>query len=1102
MDTTLKSGRPLVLVTDDDLELLEVLRQTLTDRVTGLGAGVEVAFAESGDEALSILRAHQVDVLVTDQRMPDMTGIDLIGHARRLQPELHAILMSAVTERDGLLAAINEGRVDRYLVKPWQRGELLAAVRHALDAAAFRRERDALLARLERRLHTMSTLVELSTDASAPQSHRQLVERVHHALSRIVSFDVAAVLLVPPGPSGRAVLLLGVGRDGLGADSLAAAQAACLARFASTGATLDVDTMLVQVIGAGLIVDAPLPAPTALVALVGAAQAGPPSGLLYVASYAQGAYGVDDQQNLEALAASTAELSRRLAARHEDERRRMELMVFSMADGVIMTDQAGEIFLINPAARRMLSLPLAEEAPITARFLRERLGFYPFELVRAGRDVSGPLREEVRIGDQFLHSIVSPVAGSDGALVGVVVVLRDITEQKALELRKEEFVSIVSHELRTPLTSIGGALELLAEQYGEGLSDKQRRYLQMARTSSQKLNHIVDDLLDVAKAERGRMPLRTGEVDLATLCAQAAERFAGAIERRHIAIEVRSTGPVRLTADGDRVTQVLSNLLSNAVKFAPEGGRIELESFGSSATAELVGLTVWNSGPSIAEVDRERVFDKFEQVQSSSTRLIGGTGLGLAISRGFIERHGGHIWVEPSATGTRFVAVLPIVAHEPACLDDSTVLARKRILVVDPDLHAAWLLKGALLGARHHVDVAAEPAHALRLARARRPDLVTIDAQSPAGTQLAEILRHDPETRKVPLVIVSEHPSTTADIALRKPVTVAHLRETVLSLIADAGQLRRRILVVDDDAAIRTICRDVLEAHGFLVREAEDGAAALTEARRFRPDLVLLDVMMPNMDGFSLAQRLRAERETALTPMIFVSARGQTADKVKAFKLGAEDYLVKPFDSAELVARVDKALLRRDSDLGASPTTRLPGSQVIQQEIDRRLRDRGRFAFCYLDLDNLKAFNDYYGWAKADAVILQTGDILREAVARHGVATDFIGHIAGDDFVLITEHDCVDSMCIAIAETFDRLVPLYYNESDRLRGFIEARDRFGELRRFPIMSISIACVSEGVQGPAGLSSSAAVLKQQAKAIPGSSYVRDGEVRYPARDQPR
>jgi PleD family two-component response regulator len=486
---------------------------------------------------------------------------------------------------------------------------------------------------------------------------------------------------------------------------------------------------------------------------------------------------------------------------------------------------------------------------------------------------------------------------------------------------------------------------------------------------------------------------------------------------------------------------------------------------------------------------------------------VGGTGLGLAISRGIIERHGGQIWVEGTPVGARFVVTLPVEAHElpeGAATDVSGGLL-KTVLLVDGDRHAAWLIKGALLGARHRVHLAEDSESALGFARERRPDLIAVDLQTSTGTELVEILRHDPETRKIPLVVLSLGGDYVGPEAqLTKPVSLARLRETVLTLLSEAGNLRRRVLVVDDDEAIRLISREVLEAHGFLVREAEDGRAALAEARRFRPDLVLVDVMMPEIDGFEVAHRLRAERETALVPIIFVSARGQTADKVRAFKLGAEDYLVKPFDSVELVARVDKALLRRDSDLGASPTTRLPGSQVISQEIDRRLREHGRFAYCYLDLDNLKAFNDYYGYAKADAVILQTGDIVRQAVAAHGGPRDFIGHIAGDDFILVTTVDRVDAVCGAVIEAFDRLVPLYYNKVDREKGFIEARDRFGELRNFPVMSISIACVTSGrARSHAELSTLAAELKQRAKAITGSAYVRDGEVRIPSRvDSPQ
>jgi PleD family two-component response regulator len=286
----------------------------------------------------------------------------------------------------------------------------------------------------------------------------------------------------------------------------------------------------------------------------------------------------------------------------------------------------------------------------------------------------------------------------------------------------------------------------------------------------------------------------------------------------------------------------------------------------------------------------------------------------------------------------------------------------------------------------------------------------------------------------------------------------------------------------------------VLSYQGHETIEASGGASALAALAHSRPDLVLVDVMMPGMDGFQLAQRLRGDRETALTPIIFLTARGQTADKVRAFKLGAEDYLVKPFDSAELVARVEKALMRRDLELGASPTTRLPGSQAIEAEIDRRLASSAEWAFCYLDLDNLKAFNDYYGYAKADGVILQTGDIVREVVARCGGPGDFIGHIAGDDFVFLTTPEWCDRVAITIIETFDRLVPLYYNKVDRERGFIETNDRYGVLRRFPIMSISLACLTNAgrnIKTHSDLSSAAAEAKQVAKAIKGSSYVRDG-----------
>jgi DNA-binding response OmpR family regulator len=334
-----------------------------------------------------------------------------------------------------------------------------------------------------------------------------------------------------------------------------------------------------------------------------------------------------------------------------------------------------------------------------------------------------------------------------------------------------------------------------------------------------------------------------------------------------------------------------------------------------------------------------------------------------------------------------------------------------------------------------------------------------------------------------------------ADDVLDFPIQPLMFREACLRLVDSGKREAPRVLVVDDDASIRAICREVLEQAGFEVRDVASSDTAVAEARRFRPDLVLMDVMMPVLDGFRTAEQLRKDAGTGMTPIIFLSARGDTADKVRAFRSGAEDYMVKPFDAAELVARVGKALDRQARELGASPTTQLPGADAIQAEIERRIIAGDQDSVtCYLDLDNLKALNDYYGYAKADAVIRQTGDLVRDVVARVGGPGDFIGHIAGDDFVLVTSSERVDAVCKAICQRFDRLIPLYYDRDDRTRGYIETNDRWGQMRRFPIMSVSIAAVSmRGVPTYADLAIRAAAGKALATAAPGSTYVRDGKV---------
>jgi GGDEF domain-containing protein len=254
---------------------------------------------------------------------------------------------------------------------------------------------------------------------------------------------------------------------------------------------------------------------------------------------------------------------------------------------------------------------------------------------------------------------------------------------------------------------------------------------------------------------------------------------------------------------------------------------------------------------------------------------------------------------------------------------------------------------------------------------------------------------------------------------------------------------------------------------------------------------VLVDVALPDGDGFSLLESLADARAAEPFAAVFVSARGEVADKVRGLKLGADDYLTKPFDAEELVARVDAVLRRREAALAASPMTRLPGGRAIDREVERRLEAKVPFALSYVDLDNLKAYNDTYGYAKADGVVLQTAGILRDVVSQRGGESAFLGHVGGDDFVLLTPSERASEVCREIIAAFDRVIPLYYDREDRERGFIEAADRYGTRRKFPILSLSIATV---VVPPgrfaqhAELARLAAEVKARAKRLPGSVHV--------------
>jgi len=781
---------------------------------------------------------------------------------------------------------------------------------------------------------------------------------------------------------------------------------------------------------------------------------------------------------------------------------RLRLAVDAMADGAILADtRTGEV-VINQAAREMLGV--ASDAAVDTIYLKDVVGFYPFELAAASPD-GQPIREEVRIGERVLHSVVTPLREPSGESIGAIVVLRDLGDTADVARRRAEFAQVMSHELRTPLTSIAGALDIVLSGYAGPLTDRQLRYVDMARQAATRMNQLVDQLLDLARAQAGSITVSTAPVQLDRLAREVIDRYRAAAATKQLTIVLgASAEDISIVGDPERLAQVLGNLVTNAIRFSPTGGMIDVQVFGPPLSEDAVGVSVHNSGQPIAPDDHERIFEPF----SASSRRVGGTALGLSISRTIIEAHGGRIWVESGSTGTKFVFTLPVSAKsertqlpslEPAPRRRS--LGEKSVaLVADDDPRRALLLKGLLMSLADRVLVANDVDSALATARAERPALAVVAGGMRDALALLAILEHDPDTSKTAVMVVGEADrradmlAAGADDLFEFPIQPAMFRDACLRLVESGRREAPRVLIVDDDPSIRQICREVLELGGYQVRDAGSANAALTEARRFRPDMIILDVMMPGIDGYRTAEMIRADASIGIAPIMFLSARGDTADKVRAFRSGAEDYMVKPFDAAELLARVAKALDRQARELGASPTTQLPGADAIQAEVERRLQTEGtETVACYLDLDNLKAFNDYYGYAKANAVIRQTGDVIRHVVQRSGGPGDFIGHIAGDDFVFVTSADRADVVCRGICERFDHLIRLYYDPGDRERGYIEANDRFGVMRRFPIMSVSIAAISLArARTYAGLAELAAVGKGTAKAIPGSSYVRDGQ----------
>lgn len=310
---------------------------------------------------------------------------------------------------------------------------------------------------------------------------------------------------------------------------------------------------------------------------------------------------------------------------------------------------------------------------------------------------------------------------------------------------------------------------------------------------------------------------------------------------------------------------------------------------------------------------------------------------------------------------------------------------------------------------------------------------------------------------------------------------------------------RPRVLIVDDEANLPIFLKDFLEECGFDVSMAVTGKSALRVALENPPDAIILDVDLPDTDGYTLCRAMRRTSTLRTVPIVMLTALSDKRNEIAGLRAGADDYLTKPIDTERLQARLENALSRNIRELDANPLTHLPGNTSILQEMERRLRKQEPFAVIYSDLNNFKAFNDRYGFLRGDQAIKLAAQCIVFSVegraAQSMVMTGnwFIGHVGGDDFVVILPAEKAEDVSREIIKRFDAAVPDLYDPEDKARGYIFGKTRQGEPAQFPFVGIALAIVSNGdrrFSHPGEISSMASELKSYAKSFGKSAFVMD------------
>jgi len=650
-------------------------------------------------------------------------------------------------------------------------------------------------------------------------------------------------------------------------------------------------------------------------------------GLLWIAWAATAV--LNEDNNVVSIVSVGRDVTKRKQAEEKQAQllNEVNIIVNSIGDALIVTDENLRITRANPA---FLDLIGKKEKEVTGKYCGDIMKCKTKEGEFIGCDSECVLQEAIDKGititsrntirnnegkEITIESVNASLTTTEGEIIGTVKALRDISKEVEIDRMKTEFISVVSHELRTPLTSIKGYIDLILDGDTGEINELQRDFLGIVIQNSDRLNSLINDLLDIEKIETGKIVMKFVKISLSDLINTAVKTMKSTAENKGLKLISQIEEGIEIYSDSDRIIQVLTNLISNAIKFTKKG-KVTVKAKLINGKSEII---VQDTGVGISKSDKKKLFTKFFRSDDEYTKEVGGTGLGLSIVKEIVEKHGGEIEVESELNkGSEFRVIIPLEKRKKERKIKEEFVPKKErkqeevpsILIIEDEEDIANLISMDVKKLGYQSFIAKNGREGLRLAEELLPDIITLDVLMPDidGWEVIAHLKTNRKTEKIPVVMVSIVSDSGKGFRLGaaeylvKPISKKILLGAINKLVKDK---KKPVLIIEDDQHLANSLKKLLEKEGIKVETAHTGSEGLKRAMSSKPEIIVLDKILPDISSFEVLKRLRSERATEKTIVIVMSGTPSEEDIARKVKiLGADKFLNKKIGIKEMVKEI------------------------------------------------------------------------------------------------------------------------------------------------------------------------------------------------------